>query len=94
MIDISRLGPRLSTSGRHRLAAVPEGLDAMVLPALAGALAPRILVHVARDDQRLAAIAEQIAFFGPAVEILRFPAWDCLPYDRVSPAAEIGRAHV
>ncbi len=27
--------------------------------------------------------------FAPDFDILRFPAWDCLPYDRVSPNAEI-----
>src|SRR6185437_8093465 len=29
--------------------------------------------------------AEALAFVMPEAEILRFPAWDCLPYDRVSP---------
>src|SRR5262249_52616507 len=28
-------------------------------------------------------------FFSPVVEVLQFPAWDCLPYDRVSPHASI-----
>jgi len=89
MIDISSLLPRLAVPGRQRLSGVPEGLDAMALPALAGALGVRVLVHVARDDQRLAALAEQIAFFAPDLDVLRFPAWDCLPYDRVSPAADV-----
>ncbi len=30
-------------------------------------------------------LAEFLAFFTPEIEVLRFPAWDCLPYDRVSP---------
>ena len=33
----------------------------------------------------MARLAEALAFFAPEVEVLRFPAWDCLPYDRVSP---------
>ena len=28
-----------------------------------------------------------MAFFAPNLEVLRFPAWDCLPYDRASPNA-------
>src|ERR1051326_7396057 len=33
----------------------------------------------------MARLAEVLAFVMPEAEILRFPAWDCLPYDRVSP---------
>ncbi|HKQ94346.1 MAG TPA: transcription-repair coupling factor [Aestuariivirgaceae bacterium] len=75
--------------GRTILARVPQGLDALVLADLARAQAPRPLLHLARDDQRLAAVTEAIAFFADDIRILRFPAWDCLPYDRVGPAAEI-----
>ncbi len=43
------------------------------------------VLHVARDDARMARVAEALAFFAPELEVVRFPAWDCLPYDRVSP---------
>ena len=43
------------------------------------------VVHATRDDTRMARLHEALAFFAPEVEVLRFPAWDCLPYDRVSP---------
>jgi transcription-repair coupling factor (superfamily II helicase) len=33
----------------------------------------------------MARLAEALAFFAPDLPVLRFPAWDCLPYDRVSP---------
>jgi transcription-repair coupling factor (superfamily II helicase) len=51
-------------------------------------------VHVARDDARLAALAAGLAFFAPELPVLRFPAWDCLPYDRISPNAEIAAARM
>ncbi|HEY7749212.1 MAG TPA: transcription-repair coupling factor [Aestuariivirgaceae bacterium] len=79
----------LSRPGRSVLAQVPAGLDAIVLADLAHQAAPRLLLHIARDDQRLAALAEAITFFAPEVRLLIFPAWDCLPYDRVGPVAEI-----
>jgi transcription-repair coupling factor (superfamily II helicase) len=64
----------------------PEGYDALLLIRRAeehkGAL-----LHVARDDGRMARLADMLAFFMPGLEVLRFPAWDCLPYDRVSPNA-------
>ena len=37
----------------------------------------------------MARLADAIAFFHPEIDCLRFPAWDCLPYDRVSPNAAI-----
>ncbi|MCB8879744.1 transcription-repair coupling factor [Acidisoma cellulosilytica] len=62
----------------------PEGWDAALLVRQAlDAKGP--ILHVARDDQRLARMAEALAFFAPELPVLRFGAWDCLPYDRVSP---------
>ncbi len=70
----------------------PEGWDAVLLARRAReahgqAGAP--LLHAARDDGRLARLAEALAFWAPDAEILRFGAWDCLPYDRVSPNPQI-----
>ncbi len=62
----------------------PEGYDALLL-ARARAAETVPMLHIARDDSRLSRLAEALAFFAPATEVLRFPAWDCLPYDRVSP---------
>ncbi|QBY00286.1 transcription-repair coupling factor [Rhodophyticola sp. CCM32] len=66
----------------------PEGFDAtLILQELARGSGA--VCHVARDDKRLAAMATALAFFDPSVPVLRFPGWDCLPYDRVSPNAEV-----
>lgn len=69
----------------------PEGHDARLLIARAHDLARerRTLVHVATDSGRIAILADLLAFFAPDIRIIRFPAWDCLPYDRVSPHPEI-----
>ena len=80
---------RITKPGRIQLAGLPEGLDAQVLPQLAVGAGTRGLVHVARDDQHLAQLEEQLKYFAPSLDIKRFPAWDCLPYDRVSPSADI-----
>jgi transcription-repair coupling factor (superfamily II helicase) len=66
----------------------PEGWDAVLLARRAREHAGPLL-HVARDDSRMARMAEALAFFAPRAELLRFPAWDCLPYDRVSPNPEL-----
>ncbi len=75
-------------------AGVPEGYDAFLLAAIARRLPAdtafqQAVLHIARDDQRLAALKGQLEFFAPGVEVLTFPAWDCIPYDRVSPHPEI-----
>ncbi len=71
----------------------PEGFDAQLL-AREIARNGSSLIHVARDDKRLDAMAQALAFFAPELTVLRFPAWDCLPYDRVSPNPEIASARM
>ncbi len=66
----------------------PEGYDALLL-ARRRAEHPGSVLHVARDDARMARMAEALGFFAPDIEVLRFPAWDCVPYDRVSPNAAL-----
>ena len=47
------------------------------------------LLYVTRDAQRSTALAALVRFFAPEIEVLTLPAWDCLPYDRVSPNATV-----
>jgi len=66
----------------------PEGYDARLLAEhLAKSGAP--VIHIARDDTRLAETQTALQFFASDVPVFVFPAWDCLPYDRVSPNADI-----
>ena len=78
---------------RETLAGVPDGLAPLVLARLTrggrAPAAPPLLLHVARDDRRLEALAEGLAFFAPKVRVIPFPAWDTVPYDRIGPNAEI-----
>ncbi len=75
-------------SGRAALAHAPEGFDAHLVSTLAKDNAG-LWLHVARDDARAGALHDALSFFAPDLAVLRFPAWDCLPYDRVSPKTEI-----
>ena len=83
---------RLLAGGRVIASGVPEGLDAAVLSELARSAgapdAPKAILHVARDGQRLATLEDALQFFAPDVKRLSFPAWDSVPYDRVAPNAE------
>ncbi|HEX7967871.1 MAG TPA: DEAD/DEAH box helicase, partial [Stellaceae bacterium] len=75
-------------SGRITIAGAPEGHDAFVLGELAAG-GVGTLLHICRDDGRMARTAAALAFFQPGIEVITLPAWDCLPYDRVSPNADI-----
>ena len=74
------------------LSGVPDGFDGRVVADLATLSAkdgrPFLLV-VARDGNRMNDLEQAMKFFAPAQEVLSFPAWDCMPYDRVSPNASV-----
>jgi len=69
------------------LGGAPEGFDARLL--LKELARGRPVIHVARDDKRMEAMRTALAVMAPGTVVLDFPAWDCLPYDRVSPNPEI-----
>src|SRR5436853_388899 len=73
------------------LASVPTGF----LPWLAADLARAAHVRGARavaivaDEAAMRALAETVPSFAREVNVLTFPGWDCLPYDRASPALRV-----
>jgi len=77
------------------LAEVADGAEGLVLADLARSIAAKAdapaisLLVVCRDGQRMQALSRALSFFGPDLQIMEFPAWDCLPYDRVSPNASV-----
>ncbi len=77
----------LASARRLDLHGAPPGVDAAALAALVRQ--GNDVLHVARDDTRLSQLAEGLRFMGAAGTVLTFPAWDCLPYDRVSPNGEV-----
>jgi len=81
-------------AGKCRIGGAPAGHEARLLAEAALRAPSKLVVHVALDDLRAAFLAEAIAFFAPHVEVLTFPAWDCLPYDRISPQADLSGQRV
>ncbi len=90
---MATLAERLSAlhrkPGRWTLAGLPEGADALALAEIARSTGGQDILHVARDGQRLERLQDGLRFFAPDREVLVFPAWDCLPYDRLSPHPDI-----
>ena len=82
----------MSDRNHITVSGAPEGFDARLI--LAELAKGQPVLHVARDDKRLAALQASLAFFAPGVPVFVFPAWDCLPYDRVSPNTDISAARM
>ncbi|MCA8883176.1 MAG: transcription-repair coupling factor, partial [Rhodobacteraceae bacterium] len=82
-----------SSSLHLTVGGAPEGHDARILLRELDRAGGAVL-HIARDDKRLEAMRAALRFFGPGVPVLSFPAWDCLPYDRVSPNADVSAARM
>jgi transcription-repair coupling factor (superfamily II helicase) len=73
------------------LASVPDGAESYALARILEESGRKglALTFVARDATRMQMVAEALAYFRPDTDILQLPAWDCLPYDRVSPNSAI-----
>ncbi len=82
MPDLSKI---LSARTPLTLASVARGAQPLVMADLARASSGRA-VFIAPDDAAMRAVSDAAAFFTPEIEVIEFPAWDCLPYDRASPA--------
>ena len=88
---LSRALDALKRGDSLTLASAPDGFDALAVADLVRGLSgraegPAVLVHVARDGRRQQALQNALQFIAPEIEVLMFPAWDCQPYDRVSPS--------
>jgi transcription-repair coupling factor (superfamily II helicase) len=86
---------RLAPGQPLTLAGIADGAEGLVIADLArsiaaGAKPPAIsMAVICRDGPRMATLTRALGFFAPEIEVLEFPAWDCLPYDRVSPHAAV-----
>ena len=86
MPDLNRI---LSAKTPLTLASVARGAAPLVMADLARAAKGRA-IWIAPDEAGMSAVAEAATFFAPELETIEFPAWDCLPYDRASPALSVG----
>ena len=77
----------MAQAERILLGGAPEGWDAELL-AREARRGGQVL-HIARDDKRMEAMRAALSVIAPELAVLELPAWDCLPYDRVSPNPEL-----
>ena len=75
-------------TGHVNVYGAPEGADALCIAEAAQA-SGEVTTVITRDAARSAAMVASLKFFAPTIPVLRFPAWDCLPYDRMSPGSDV-----
>ena len=85
MPDLNKI---LSAKTPLTLSGLARGAQPLVLADLARAAKGRA-VFIAPDEAAMQAVADTAAFFAPELDVITFPSWDCLPYDRASPALSI-----
>ena len=85
MPDIARI---LSATAPLTLSSLARGSQPLVLADLARASKGRA-VFIAADDAAMRAVVDTATFFAPELDVVEFPGWDCLPFDRSSPALSV-----
>ena len=85
MPDLTRI---LKANTPLTLSSVARGAQPLVLADLARAAKGRA-VFIAPDEQAMRAVSDTARWFAPELQVIEFPAWDCLPYDRASPALSV-----
>ncbi len=85
MPDFSKI---LAARSPLTFARVVRGSQPLVMADLARAAKGRA-VFIAPDEAAMRVTSEVARYFAPELDIIEFPAWDSLPYDRASPALSI-----
>ena len=92
-VELVELSSILKAKWPLTLAGVPAGflpwLAADVARAAHGAITGARAIAIVADEAAMRALADTVPLFAPEVEVLTLPGWDCLPYDRSSPALRV-----
>ncbi|WP_420547260.1 transcription-repair coupling factor [Curvivirga sp.] len=82
------LKAKLTAPGLTTICNTPDGVDALILAEAIGK-SEEPIIYIVRDDSHAARLTQLVSFMRPGVKILSLAAWDCLPYDRVSPNSDV-----
>lgn len=71
------------------IAPLPHGADAHCVATILQQDPKQDVLIIVRDDKRMDDFKRLLGCFCPNITLICIPAWDCLPYDRVSPSNAI-----
>jgi transcription-repair coupling factor (superfamily II helicase) len=69
------------------LSGIAEGYEPFVLVELC--LKKNTVLFIAKTEAKAQQVFDQLSIIAPHLRSCYFPAWDCLPYDRISPSSDI-----
>lgn len=88
-MQILNLDHLIKNSSHVTLGGVPEGAEAFLLTEMLKQELTTPFLYVCRHETSIHGLEETLKFLCPDIDILIFPSWDCLPYDRMSPKRDI-----
>ncbi len=97
LVTLPALAPAPPAAARKAaLPPLPSGADALALAqlAIAAKREGRVLAIVCADALALQRLADEIAWFAPALVVAQFPDWETLPYDHFSPHQDLVSARL
>jgi transcription-repair coupling factor (superfamily II helicase) len=90
---VERLDYIAKEEGRLAVSGAPSGYDSWIA-AEAARRSKGAVLFVTAEEGEAEAFARAVEFFAPKLRLFTFPAWDCLPYDRVSPKSDVESARL
>ncbi len=88
-MQIVKLDHFIKKSSHTTVGGIPEGAEVFLLNEILKQNLSSPLIYVCRHESQIIQIESTLRFLYPSLEILIFPSWDCLPYDRMSPKRDI-----
>ncbi|MEI6730603.1 MAG: transcription-repair coupling factor, partial [Pseudomonadota bacterium] len=86
--------PLPDLSKKHsEICGVPHGAESFILSQIA-TNSSQDFIYIACGEREAESVRTGLEFFAGGKEIIVFPAWDCLPYDRASPNAAVLAARI
>ena len=80
--------PKIEKGGTNLLGGAVEGFDALFFSEALARGALENVLWIVRSNLRRDFLMRAVKFFSPSLNVVEIPAWDCLPYDRLSPDSQ------
>lgn len=88
-MQILNLDHLIKNSSHVTLGGVPEGAEAFLLKEMLAQKSGTPFIYICHHESHINELESTLRFLCPDLDILIFPPWDCLPYDRMSPKRDI-----
>ncbi|AIL12550.1 transcription-repair coupling factor [Candidatus Paracaedimonas acanthamoebae] len=84
-----KLDHLIKESSQVTLEGIPEEAEAFLLKEMLAQKLGTSFIYICHHETHINELEATLRFLCPDLDILIFPPWDCLPYDRMSPRQDI-----